>query len=143
MSLKSPLFFQFSMRILLGILNDKIELGRGELKIHTGLILKQWNDCSIYFFCHEILSRFLKELSLCHKLWFSIPHISGTLYRGHKIFQTMNPVRLNIQSLKYQTLTLSECKDIWLQKLMFVAKTQFLCKKFTFKMCSEYWNEWS
>ena len=68
MSLKSPLFFQFSMRILLGILNDKIELGRGELKIHTGLILKQWNDCSIYFFCHEILSRFLKELSLCHKL---------------------------------------------------------------------------
>jgi len=38
----------------------------------------------------------------------------------------MNPVTLNIQSLKYQTFTLSGCKDIGIQKLMFVAKTQFL-----------------
>ena len=28
----------------------------------------------------------------------------------------MNPVRLNIQSLKYQTITLSESKDIAIQK---------------------------
>ena len=34
----------------------------------------------------------------------------------------MNPVRLNIQSLKYQTFTLSGCKDIGIQQLMFVAK---------------------
>ncbi len=33
------------------------------------------------------------------------------------------PVRLNIQSLKYQTFTLSGCKEIGLQKLMLVTKT--------------------
>ena len=38
----------------------------------------------------------------------------------------MNPVRLNIQSLKYQTFTLSGCKDIGKQKLKRVAKTHFL-----------------
>ena len=70
-----------------------------------------------------------KALSLCHKLWFSNPYISATQCRRHQIFQTMNPVRLNIQSLKYQTFTLSGCKDIGMRKFKFVAKIQFLCVK--------------
>ena len=68
----------------------------------------------------------LKKLSLCHKLWFSNPYISVTQCRRHYIFQTMNPVRLDIQSLKNQTFTLSGCKYIGMRKLKFVAKTQFL-----------------
>ena len=67
-----------------------------------------------------------KELSLCHKLWFSNPYISVTQCCRHYIFQTMNPVRLDIQSLKNQTFTLSGCTYKEIGKLKFVAKTQFL-----------------
>ena len=42
------------------------------------------------------------------------------------IFQTMNSFKLNNQSLKYQRFTRSDCIDIGLRKLEFVAKTQFL-----------------
>ena len=66
-----------------------------------------------------------KELSLFHKHNFSYPYISAT--QCQYIFQTMNPVRLNIQSFKYQTFTLSGCSDIGIWKIMFVEKTQFLC----------------
>ena len=43
------------------------------------------------------------------------------------IFQTMNAVRSNNVSLKYQRFTSSDCKDIMITKIEFVAKTQFLC----------------
>ena len=49
----------------------------------------------------------LKELSFCHKLWFS------------------NNDKKN-DSLKYLRLKSSGCKDIAIVKLEFVAKTQFL-----------------
>jgi len=38
----------------------------------------------------------------------------------------MNPVRLIIQSLKYYTFPSLGCKDIGIQKLMFVAKTRLV-----------------
>ena len=41
------------------------------------------------------------------------------------IFQTMNYVRLNNPSLKYQRFTPSGCRDIGNRKFEFVAKTQF------------------
>ena len=42
------------------------------------------------------------------------------------IFQTMNSVRSNYLSLKYQSYTPSGCKDIGIRKFESVAKTQFL-----------------
>ena len=39
---------------------------------------------------------------------------------------TMNAVRSNNMSLKYQRFTSSGCKDIRITKIKFVAKTQFL-----------------
>ena len=42
------------------------------------------------------------------------------------MFQTMNSVRSNNVSLKYQRPTPSGCKDIGIIKFEFVAKTQFL-----------------
>ena len=44
----------------------------------------------------------LKELSLDHKLWFSKPYIFTTQYCGYLIFLTLNYVRWNNLSLKYQ-----------------------------------------
>ena len=69
----------------------------------------------------------LKELSLCHKLKFSNPNIFATQCRRPQIFQTMNSVRSNSVSLKYQRPTPSGCKDIGVRKFEFVAKTQFFC----------------
>ena len=43
-----------------------------------------------------------KELSLCHKLWFYNPYIYGTQRFRPEIFQTVNSVRSNNLSLKYQ-----------------------------------------
>ena len=68
-----------------------------------------------------------KELSICHKLWFSKFNIIATQWRKPLIFQTMNAVRSNNVSLKYQRFTSSDCKDIIITKIEFVAKTQFLC----------------
>ena len=42
------------------------------------------------------------------------------------IFQTINSVKSNSLSLKYQRFTPSGCKDIRVRKCEFVAKTQFL-----------------
>jgi len=52
--------------------------------------------------------------------------------RCHKplIFQTMNSVKSNSLNLKYRRFAPSGCKDIEIRKLGFVAKTQFLCKRF-------------
>ena len=63
------------------------------------------------------------ELSLCHKLRFSNPYIFTTQCRRPYIFQTMSSVRSNNTSLKYQSFTLSDCKDIGIIKFEFVAKT--------------------
>ena len=60
------------------------------------------------------------ELSLCHKLWFSNPYIFTTPCRRPYIFQTMSSVRSNNTSLKYQSFTLSDCKDIGIIKFEFV-----------------------
>ena len=68
----------------------------------------------------------LKDLSLCHKLWFFNPHIFTTQCLRPWIFQTMNFVSSNNLSLKYQKLTQSGCKDIRILIFGFVAKTQFL-----------------
>ena len=43
------------------------------------------------------------------------------------MFQTMNSVKLNNLSLKYQRFTPLGCKDIGIRIFEFVAKTQFLC----------------
>ena len=52
-----------------------------------------------------------KELSLCHKLGISNSYIFATQYRI-----SMNILRLNNLSLKYQMLTPSGCNDIWISK---------------------------
>ena len=68
-----------------------------------------------------------KELSFCHKLWFSHFNIFTTQC------QTSNSVGSNNLSLKYQWFTSSGFKDIEFRKFEFVARTQFLysmkCKK--------------
>ena len=42
-----------------------------------------------------------KDLSLCNKLWYSNPFINATQSRKPLIFQTIDCVRSNNQSLKY------------------------------------------
>ena len=68
----------------------------------------------------------IKELSFCHKLWFSNSYNLATHSPRPLIFQTINSVRSNSLSLKYQRFTPSGCKDIEVRKCDFVAKTQFL-----------------
>ena len=68
----------------------------------------------------------VKELSRCHKLGFSNHYIFGTKYCRPWIFQTMNSVKSNNLSLKYQRFTTSGSKDIGVSTFEFVAKTQFL-----------------
>ena len=67
-----------------------------------------------------------KELSFCHKLWFSNPFVFATQCNRPNIFKTMNSVRLNSISLEYQRFTPSGCEVIDFRKFEFVAKTQFL-----------------
>ena len=67
-----------------------------------------------------------KELSFCHRLWFSNFNISATQCSKPLIFQTMNAVRSYNVSLKNQRFTSSGYKDIRITKIEFVAKTQFL-----------------
>ena len=75
-----------------------------------------------------------KELSFCNKLWFSNPYIFPTRCFSPLIFQTMNSIRSNILTLKYQRFTSSDWKDIRIRKYLCVAKTQFLqnCDKICF-----------
>ena len=73
----------------------------------------------------KVKSKYLKkELSLCHKLWFSNFNIVATQWRRPLIFQTINAVRLNNVSLKYQRFTSLRCRNIRITKVKFVAKTQ-------------------
>ena len=74
----------------------------------------------------------VKELSLCHKLWFSNPYIFGFQRRKPLKFQTMTFVRSNNISLKYQRFTTLGSKDIGIRKSEFVAKNQFLYTVYTY-----------
>ena len=67
-----------------------------------------------------------KELSFHHKLLFSNHYIFGTRCCRHLIFQTMNYVRSNNHSLKYQRLTSLGRRNIGIRLFQFVAKTQVL-----------------
>ena len=51
----------------------------------------------------------------------------ATQCRRPYIFQTINSVRSNNLSLKYQRFILTDCRDIEIRKFEVVAKTQFLC----------------
>ena len=68
----------------------------------------------------------IKELSLCHKLWFSNPNIFGTQCRKPLIFQTYIFWSNKSHSFKFQRFTTLESKDIGIRKSEFVAKSQFL-----------------
>ena len=68
----------------------------------------------------------IKELNFCPKLWFPNFNIAATQCCRLLKFQTMNTVRSNNVSLKYQRFILSGCKDIRIKKIELVAKTQFL-----------------
>ena len=82
--------------------------------------------CQIFFLKSHFIYNLLKELSFCHKLWFSNSDNLTTRFPRPLIFQTINSVRLNSLSLKYQRFTPSRCLDIGVRKCEFVAKTQFL-----------------
>ena len=71
-----------------------------------------------------------KELSLCHKLWFSNPNIFETQCRKPLIFQTYIFWSNKSHSLKNQRFTTLESTDIGIRKSEFVAKTQFLWHSF-------------
>ena len=67
-----------------------------------------------------------KELTLCHKLWFSNPNIFRTQCRKPLIFQTYIFWSNKSHSLKCQRFTMLESKDIGIRKSEFVANSQFL-----------------
>ena len=80
--------------------------------------------------CRKERSRITKELSFRRRLWSFNPYIYLNQCRKPLIFQTMNSVRSNILSLKYQTFQPSDLKDlgIWnslCQNLIFFS--QILC----------------
>ena len=62
-----------------------------------------------------------KETEFLRQALISNPNISATQC------QTINSVRSNNLSLKYQRFTRSGGEDIGIRKFEFVAKTQFLC----------------
>ena len=83
-------------------------------------------DKKIWIFLVHTVTFSAKELSFCHKLWFSNSYNLATHSLTPFIFRTINSVRSNSLSLKYQRFTPSGCKDIRVSKCKFVAKTQFL-----------------
>ena len=88
-----------------------------------------WFTSKVKLFPHlTIFTNFshLKKLSFCHLLWISTPYTLATLCRSTLIFQTMNYVRTDILSLKYQRFVLSGYKDKGIRKFEFVAKTQII-----------------
>ena len=85
------------------------------------------NTSNLWETSHATMSK--KELSFCHKLWYSNPYNFATQCRRPYIFQTMNSVRSNNHSLKYYRLTPSGFKYIRIRKFEFVATTNFFVKK--------------
>ena len=63
----------------------------------------------------------------CHKFSVSNPFTFTTQCHIPLECQTMNSVRLNDPSLKYQRFAPSGCKDMKIRKLEFVTKIQVLC----------------
>ena len=76
------------------------------------------------------IPKFAKELSLCHKLWFSNHYVFGTKCHRPMIFQTMNSVRSNNLSLKYQRFT----TRYWDLNIWFCSITQLKLKYLSFKL---------
>ena len=70
----------------------------------------------------KLVNYFIKELSSFHKVLFLNLYIFSTRCCRPLIFQTMNSVRSNSLSLKYQKLYF----NMLLINFKFVAKTQFL-----------------
>ena len=73
----------------------------------------------LYYLNRQIYSNPVKELSLCHKIKYSCSYILATQCRRPLIFQTINSVRSNNLSLKYQRFTPTGCREnlrLW-QKL--------------------------
>ena len=68
---------------------------------------------------------------------FSNPYIFATQCRRSYVFQTINSLRLNNLSLKYQMFMPSGCKDIQIKKFEFVTKTEFFYKQKTFKLLKD------
>jgi len=94
---------------------------------YLSFCLKELSLCHKLWFSNpatSLQSDTVKELSFCHKLWFSYPYILSFQCRTPKIFQTMNYFRSNNDSLKYHRLTPSCCIyiAIW--------KSEFLVCKF-------------
>ena len=88
---------------------EDIEIKKSELVAKTQFICKGIEFLSqilIFLFLYNLTIRFPRPL----------------------IFQTINSIRSNSLSLKYQRFTPSGCKDKGVRKYEFVAKTQFLCK---------------
>ena len=70
-------------------------------------------------------------LSLCHKFDYLIPLCLQHDVIDFSNFQTINSVRSNDLSLKYQRLKSSDCNDIGTRKFeLFAAKTYFSRKSF-------------
>ena len=90
--------------------------------VEFGVILTIKGCESVFSFCLITLPYLLcieKELSFCHKLWFSYPYIFATQCLG--CFKLWILVRSNNLSLKYPRCKPSDCKDIEIGR-----KTQFL-----------------
>ena len=75
-----------------------------------------------------IRGKFQTELSLCHKLWFFNPCIISIRCCRRLIFQTINSVRSNSLSLKYQRLTPSGYRDIRIIKFKWRKLNSFQTK---------------
>ena len=79
-------------------------------------ILNNKNVYKKILFC-QFGQIYSKEWSVCHKLKFSYCNIFAIQCRRPSIFQTMNVVRSNNISLKYQRFIPSGCRDIGIRKL--------------------------
>ena len=84
------------------------------------------NEICFFYMKDYKIRTLTKELTHCHKLWFSHPNIFATQCRKHLIFQTYIFLSNKSHSLKYQRFTAFEFKDIGIRKSEFVANSQFL-----------------
>ena len=103
--------------------------GPSPSKLSFKFLSKTANLEKVHFLRIPVIEKtFAKELTLCHKLWFSNPNIFGTQCRKPLIFQTYIFWSNKSHSLKYQRFTTLESKDIGIRKSEFDANSQFLLK---------------
>ena len=133
-----PLGVSISWKIYKEILRENVRKSRifhsifritETISKYLSFCLKELSLCHKLWFSNpatSLQSDTVKELSFCHKLWFSYPYIFAFQCRRPKIFQTMNYFRSNNDSLKYYRLKPSCCKEIAIWKSEFLAKPQFL-----------------